>query len=286
MRQPSADWTTPHLTSPHSLTKAHKQQTSMAPTDSSNIPPTMRAWVCRRRGPARSALELASDVPTPAAPLAASSDVLIRVSHVSLQVNSELHMKLMPILPFGGPRLPELELSGEVVAAGDAAPSELREPGTLVAAFQDPPNLILKGSGILAEYVRLPGNNVVRIDGERVDMPAASGIHCSGSTALKMAKTAGVRSGHTVLVNGASGSIGSILVQMCKLRGATVVGVASGGNEAMVRGFGADDVCYTSSCGNENQNTDEQLVCRLPEARSASGVPCPSVWRQAVRFHP
>ena len=45
-----------------------------------------------------------------------------------------------------------------------------------------------------------------------------------------------------MLVNGASGSVGSVLVQLCKIRGLTVVGVASGGNEAMVRGLGADEV--------------------------------------------
>ena len=46
-----------------------------------------------------------------------------------------------------------------------------------------------------------------------------------------------------MLVNGASGSVGAVLVQVCKIRGAKVVGVASGGNEEMVRGLGADEVC-------------------------------------------
>jgi NADPH:quinone reductase-like Zn-dependent oxidoreductase len=98
------------------------------------------------------------------------------------------------------------------------------------------------GYGVLAEYVRLPGSQVARIDAA-VDKASASGINGAGSTALKMIRTAGVREGHTVLVNGASGSVGSVLVQLCKLRGAKVVGVASGGNEAMVRSLGVDEVC-------------------------------------------
>ncbi|KAL4992340.1 NAD(P)-binding protein [Aspergillus falconensis] len=200
----------------------------------------MRAWVRQRRGRASSALQLVSDFPTPAVPTGPSSDVLIRVSHVSLQFSTEALMTLLPKLPFTGPWIPEIELSGEVVAAGDGVPAEVREPGTHVVAFQNIPAAMLMGRGVLSEYVRLPGNQVARIEAT-VDMTSASGIFGCGSTALKMIRTAGVRDGHIVLVNGASGSVGSMLVQLCKLRGAKVVGLASGGNEAMVRSFGADE---------------------------------------------
>lgn len=203
------------------------------------MPPTMRAWVRLWRGPAHSALELVTDFPTPAVPTGSSPDVLIRVSHVSLQFTTEILMKTLPNLPLTGPWIPEIELSGEVVAAGEGAPAEVRDPGTHVVAFQNIPSVVM-GHGVLAEYVRLPSSQVARIDAA-VDMASASGINCSGSTALKMIRTAGVREGHTVLVNGASGSVGSVLVQLCKLRGAKVVGVASGGNEAMVRGLGVDE---------------------------------------------
>ncbi|KAH8897166.1 NAD(P)-binding protein [Thozetella sp. PMI_491] len=200
----------------------------------------MRAWVRPKRGPASGALKLATDLPTPAVPMGSSPDVLIRVSHVSLQYTTEMIMKLIPSLPFAGPWIPEIELSGEVVAAGEGAPAELREPGTHVVAYQIVPSGALMGHGVLAEYVRFPASQVVRID-PTIDMASASGINCSGSVALRIVRTAGVREGQTVLVNGASGSAGSLVVQLCKLRGAKVVGVASGGNEAMVRGLGADE---------------------------------------------
>lgn len=211
--------------------------TIRAPT----VPPTMHAWVRPRRGPARSALELVTGYPTPAVPTGMSPDVLIRVSHVSLQFNTEMLMKTLPNLPLIGPWVPEIELSGEVVAAGEGAPAEVRDLGSHVVAFQNIPSAVVMGRGVLAEYVRLPGCQVAHID-TGVDMASASGINGAGSTALKMIRTAGVREGHTVLVNGASGSVGSVLVQLCKLRGANVVGVASGGNEAMVRGLGVDEV--------------------------------------------
>ncbi|KAJ5961135.1 Polyketide synthase enoylreductase [Penicillium vulpinum] len=204
------------------------------------VPPTMRAWVCRRRGPACSTLELVTDHPTPDVPTGSSSDVLIRVSNVSLQFSSEMLMKSLPKMPFTSPWVPEIELSGVVVAAGGGAPAEVRDPGSHVIAFQNIPTAVVMGRGVLAEYVRLPGRQVARID-DGVDMASASGIIGSGCTALKMIRAGGVREGHTVLVNGASGSVGSVLVQLCKLRGAKVVGVASGGNEAMVRDLGVDE---------------------------------------------
>ncbi|KAJ5177242.1 uncharacterized protein N7482_003119 [Penicillium canariense] len=209
-------------------------------TQMPDIPPTMRAWVRPRRGPARSSLELVTGLPTPAKPTGSSPDVLIRVSHVSLQFNTEWLMKILPNLPLTGPWIPEIELSGEVVAAGEGAPVEVRNPGTHVVAFQSIPGAVLMGHGVLTEYVRVPGRQVARTDAA-IDMASASGINGAGSTALKMIRTAGVREGHTVLVNGASGSVGSVLVQLCKLRGAKVVGVASSGNEAMVRGLGVDE---------------------------------------------
>lgn len=148
---------------------------------------------------------------------------------------------MVPSLPLAGPYIPEIELSGEVVAAGRGAPSELRDPGTPVVAFQSIFSAIFMGRGTLAEYIRLPGCQVTRIDAA-IDKTSASGINGSGSTALKMIRTGGVREGHAVLINGASGSVGSLLVQLCKLRGAKVVGVASGANEAMVRDLGVDEV--------------------------------------------
>ena len=149
------------------------------------VPKTMRAWTRPRRGSARNALELANDVPVPSLPAEASSDVLIRVSHVSLQYSTEMMLKYIPALPFTGPWIPELEFSGEVVAAGKHASKELQEPGAHVVAFSRVPIDVLTGHGVLAEYVKLPAANVVRID-ESIDMAAASGLNGAGSTALKI----------------------------------------------------------------------------------------------------
>jgi NADPH:quinone reductase-like Zn-dependent oxidoreductase len=167
-------------------------------TQAPAMPPTMRAWERSRRGSASTALKLNPGFPTPAVPTEFSPDVLIRVSHVSLQFSTEMLMKVLPKLPFTGPWIPELELSGEVVAAGEGVPPEVRDPGTHVVAFQNVPAMVM-GHGVLAEYVRLPGSQVARIDAA-VDKASASGINGAGSTALKMIRTAGVREGHTGII--------------------------------------------------------------------------------------
>ena len=79
---------------------------------------------------------------------------------------------------------------------------------------------------------------------EGLNMVAMGGVLGSGLMALKMARTGGVKEGHHVLVNGASGSVGKVLMQVCKMRGAKVAGIVSGGNEEMVRGLGADEACF------------------------------------------
>ena len=203
--------------------------------------PTMHAWLRQRLGPARTSLELATSHPMPSMPSASSAEVLIRVSHVALQFSSETMFKTIPVMPFTTP-IPELEFTGTVVASGSAASSDVREVGTRVLGYQNPWDMV-RGWGVLAEYVRIPSSQAARLP-EGVDMVAMTGVLGSGSTALKMARTAGLREGHRVLVNGASGSIGQVLTQVCKMRGAEVVGVASGGNEELVRGLGADEVRF------------------------------------------
>ncbi|KFZ12420.1 hypothetical protein V502_07086, partial [Pseudogymnoascus sp. VKM F-4520 (FW-2644)] len=118
-----------------------------------------------------------------------------------------------------------------VVAAGSRAPPELNV-GARVVAFHSLQAVILWGEGALAEYVRVPAAQAVHLCDE-IDLVTASGMVGCGSTALKMVRTAAVGAGDRVLINGASSSVGSVLVQICKMKGATVVGVASGRNEEL-----------------------------------------------------
>lgn len=208
-------------------------------TELDSLPPTMRVWNRPSRGFYRTNLKLTT-IPTPSPQV--GSEILIKVSYVPLSFSTIFMLGILPAFLSAQASIPELECSGTVVAAGPDAPSNLREPGTLVAAFQSPLNVV-RGRGFLAEYVKIDAKTVMAIpEGLRGRMKEVGGLTCAGQTALRMVKTAGVKIGDVVLVNGASGGVGTILVQLLKLAGARVIGVASGGNEELVSNLGADDV--------------------------------------------
>jgi NADPH:quinone reductase-like Zn-dependent oxidoreductase len=93
--------------------------------------------------------------------------------------------------------------------------------------------------GGFAEYVTVPATNAHRVESPLTDAELAT-FPTSYSTALRMLKRARVRAGETVLVTGASGGVGSALVQLAGLRGARVVAVVGAGKEERAGLLGAD----------------------------------------------
>ena len=72
----------------------------------------------------------------------------------------------------------------------------------------------------------------------------AAGLPCALETATRSLDQLHVTAGTTLLVNGASGGIGSATVQLAVARGARVIGVASAANQGYLRGLGAEPVTY------------------------------------------
>lgn len=96
--------------------------------------------------------------------------------------------------------------------------------------------------GAHAEYVSVPVRRVAAVP-SGVSHADAAGVLFGGSTALYFLRDkASVGPGMTVLVNGASGAVGSNAVQLARHFGATVTGVTSAGNAALVRRLGAGRV--------------------------------------------
>ena len=72
----------------------------------------------------------------------------------------------------------------------------------------------------------------------------AAGLLLTGTTAFHMLYATAVTAGDRVLVHGASGAVGLLVVQLAVLRGAQVIGTASAANQDLVRSFGAEPVVY------------------------------------------
>ncbi|SDN44634.1 NADP-dependent oxidoreductase [Actinacidiphila guanduensis] len=77
-----------------------------------------------------------------------------------------------------------------------------------------------------------------------LDFARAAALPAAVETATRALDRLGVGSGDTLLVNGASGSVGSAAVQLAVVRGARVIGTASPVNHAYLRSLGAEPVAY------------------------------------------
>lgn len=96
--------------------------------------------------------------------------------------------------------------------------------------------------GAYAEYARASVKNLV-LKPANVSFEEAAGVPVAAITALQAARDKGqIKPGQKVLVNGASGGVGTFAVQIAKSLGAEVTGVCSTRNIEMVRSLGADHV--------------------------------------------
>jgi len=95
-----------------------------------------------------------------------------------------------------------------------------------------------------ADYIVLPATDLVPVP-DGLDAAAAETAVVNGVTAWQMLhRLARVRAGQTVLVHGASGGVGVLLVQLARLAGARVIGTASPAKHDAVRALGAEPLDY------------------------------------------
>jgi NADPH:quinone reductase-like Zn-dependent oxidoreductase len=98
------------------------------------------------------------------------------------------------------------------------------------------------GGGAHAEYISMPEHHLVEHMPVNLDFEQAAVIPFGGRAALHFLREAGVGPGQRVLINGASGCLGTYAVQLARHFGAQVTGVCSGKNADLVGSLGAEEV--------------------------------------------
>ncbi|MEV0565257.1 NAD(P)-dependent alcohol dehydrogenase [Dactylosporangium sp. NPDC050588] len=172
-------------------------------------------------------------------PAAGDGEVLVRVQAASVNARDWHVMRGDPYVArmafgLGAPkvRVRGTDFAGRVEAVG-AGVTRFR-PGDEVYGEVD---------AAFAEYVRVPAAGAVDRKPANVTFEQAAAVPLAGNTALMgLRDEAGVRPGQRVLVNGASGGVGTFAVQLAKAFGAHVTGVCSTRNVDLVRSLGADRV--------------------------------------------
>jgi len=233
----------------------------------------MKAIICRKYGPPE-VLEMCEV----ATPVPKDDELLIRVCATTV-TSGDWRVRSLILPPgFGllarlalgitGPRQPILgtELAGEVVQTGSAVTNF--QVGDQVFAFPG------ARMGCHAEYRCVAATGPVAKMPPNLSYEQAAALCFGGSTMLDFYRRGRLVSGERVLVNGASGGVGTAAVQLAKHFGAHVTAVCSTGNHEMVRSIGADDVIdYTREDFTRSGNTFDVIVDTVGNAPfSRSGV--------------
>lgn len=115
--------------------------------------------------------------------------------------------------------------------------------GSKVTQFKPGDEVFGGRSGALAEYVVASADKAVVLKPSNSTFDQAASVPIAAISALQGLRDLGkIRAGQKVLINGASGGVGTYAVQIAKSFGAEVTGVCSGRNADMVRALGADHV--------------------------------------------
>jgi NADPH:quinone reductase-like Zn-dependent oxidoreductase len=224
----------------------------------------MKAIKCLKYGGSENLLLADVEKPFPK-----NNEVLIKIKATSVTASDVLIRRLdEPLIPkfilqiifgFGKPRNPILGMvsSGVVVAKGE-----------IVTSFQIGDEVFAYGSisptnrrfGSYAEYICLPEDWNIALKPANISHNEAAATPYGGLLAMHLLSKTSIQKGDEVLIYGASGSIGTMAVQLAKIAGANVTAVCSGKNVDLVKSLGCDRVIDYTLQGAEKQLSTYKYV--------------------------
>jgi 2-desacetyl-2-hydroxyethyl bacteriochlorophyllide A dehydrogenase len=197
----------------------------------------MKAFIYERYGPPETLRMAEVDKPAPNA-----DEVLVKVLAASVNAADWHVLRGKPLfsratLGLLRPKQQVLgvDVAGQVETVGGGVTRF--QPGDQVYA-----NLLDHGYGGFAEYVAVPVE-VVSLKPSSLSFEEAAAVPMAATTALQgLGRHGALRPTHKVLINGATGGVGTFAVQLAKSSGAEVTAVTSTRNIDLVRSLGADQV--------------------------------------------
>src|SRR5882724_8738193 len=172
-------------------------------------------------------------------PVPGDDDVLVRVSAAGVSVGDHHIVTGKPYMirltPYGGVPRPRNLVPGACMAG------RVEAVGAKVTAFRPGDEVFGDANGAFAEYLIVPASRIA-LKPTNLSFEDAAAVPWAAAALQGLRDAGGLQPGQKVLINGASGGVGTWAVQIAKALGAEVTAVSSTRNVERVRALGADHV--------------------------------------------
>ncbi|MFC0878544.1 NAD(P)-dependent alcohol dehydrogenase [Saccharicrinis sp. FJH2] len=195
-----------------------------------------------------------------------TSDVLIR----GLKASPVARFMVQLIFGFGKPKNSILGMVSSGVVERKGKDVTLFDIGDEVFAYGSV-SPTKRHFGSYAEYICLPEDWNLALKPTNLSFEEAAAIPYGGLLATHLLKKTSLKSGDRVLIYGASGSIGTMVLQLAKNAGAKVTSVCSSKNFGMVHSLGSDKLIdYTSSNAEDQLETYDYVIDAVGNSKSST----------------